>query len=188
MERESPLSPLPAAGLRNGGIHCGQKAEWPSRKEPPGAPERSQLWEAIVEAPACPPGRACGNQSDWIRVRATLIVSEVTQALWQGPRGAWPPLLRRPLEQGLMPPSQLKRGAQPCVDVCERVHVCVSTCVCGGGWGLGHHSDLRKLPVQNVGLGTRSEPRLGRTAPCPCFRRQQARVTCVVGQKAFEEF
>lgn len=52
MEIESPLSPWPATGLRNGGIHCGHRAEWPSRKEPPGAPERGQLWEAIVEAPA----------------------------------------------------------------------------------------------------------------------------------------
>lgn len=141
----------------------------PQGRSPPGTPERSQLWEAIVEAPACPPGRACGNQSDWIRVRATLIVSEVTWALWQGPRGAWPPLLRRPLEQSLMPPSQLRRGAQPCVDVCERVHVCVSTCV--GGWVV--QLDLWKPPERSVGLGARSEPRLGRTALCPCSRRQQ---------------
>lgn len=100
-----------------------------------------------MEAPACPPGRACGNQSDWIRVRATLIVSEVTQALWWGPQGAWPPLLRWPLEQSLTPPSQLRRGAGPCVDVCEHVHVCMSTCVqegLGAGWA-----------------GT--EPRLGRS-------------------------
>ena len=41
-----------------------------------------------MEAPAWPPGHTHSNQSDWIRVRATLIVSEVTQALWQGLWGA----------------------------------------------------------------------------------------------------
>lgn len=155
-----PLSPLPATGLRNGGIHCGQRAERPSRKEPPGAPGRSQLWEAIVEAPACPPGRACGNQSDWIRVRATLIVSEVTPALWQGPRGAWPPLLRRPLEQSLMLPGQPKRGARPCVDVCKRVHVCVSTCVC----------QRRGRPAQPP-EAARAEHGAGKSCPLPVLRK-----------------
>ena len=69
-------------------MHCGAELNGPVERGLPGAPERGQLWGAIVETPACPPGHTHSNQSDWIRVRATLIVSEVTRALWQGPWGA----------------------------------------------------------------------------------------------------
>lgn len=71
---------------------------WPKGQEE-GArqvPQREASFRRPWRRPPPAPGCAHFNQSDWIRVRATLIMSEVTQALWQGLQGAWPSLLRRP--------------------------------------------------------------------------------------------
>lgn len=76
-----------------------------------------RLQKATEEAPACLHGLTCCNQSDWIRVTATLIMSEVTQALWQDPRGTWLSLLRLPCFTELTPSRPAEKG--PALEVCE---------------------------------------------------------------------